>query len=137
MNFQDLLAFIQQNGGKTPSPVPAQPQLSSPLIGRYDNLKGQDLRSLIRGVTGQDKPETPSPEMQSLLDGMGQYMSKNPSPAPDMSQIGRPTMNSGVENLLAGSQAPRIPRANKNGLTRLSPGVYRDQKGKLVNKMRG
>lgn len=31
----------------------------------------------------------------------------------------------------------RIPRANKNGLTRLSPGVYRDQKGKLVNKMRG
>lgn len=30
-----------------------------------------------------------------------------------------------------------IPRANKNGLTRVSPGMYRNQQGKIVKKAQG
>lgn len=32
----------------------------------------------------------------------------------------------------AGSSSPQIPRAGKNGMTRVSPGLYRDSKGNLV-----
>jgi hypothetical protein len=42
----------------------------------------------------------------------------------------------GVMGSAAGSMIPKA-RPNKNGLTRLSPGVYRDASGNTVRKARG
>lgn len=33
--------------------------------------------------------------------------------------------------------SPVIPRANKRGMTRLSPGVYRNKRGKVVRRAKG
>ena len=97
-----------------------------------------------RGIDPRDPNKyavTPDGQMISTLIGWSKEPMDPSAISGIVSQGNKPPLGSGpmglVSDAVSRQMGNQIPRANKNGLTRLSPGVYRNKSGKLVNRMKG
>ena len=80
-------------------------------------------------------PTHPDPGFTISPDAVQSFLTSGGHPS-----LPRGPMNLGVPNLANAMPLPSkpvIPRANANGMTRVSPGVYRNAQGSLVQSMNG
>jgi len=149
-NFEKLLAMLQGGSyGKGMREVKPEERGSLGINPKDPNKfsVGPDGTLFSTMMGWSEKPQDLSKLLEGFKGNAGKPL-EGPSPVPPMQKLPGQMPGGGLSGVLGmlgdspDSPAPSrpgnmIPKVNKNGLQRMSPGVYRNKDGGLVRKVKG